>query len=328
MNRCDVLAEAAWYVDHVAPVWRALPARARGVFYVRNNATAVRAAEYGIATQQWDNSPGGLTLVAAFGDLRKAHEAGRRTVLAEHGAGQTYRSAHPSYAGGHAPARDACELFLVPGSTPGQRLRDSHPDAHVVEVGSPRVDALRDIGRQPRAEVPTVVVSWHWDCTVCPETRWAWPQFAQAVNVISRRSDMRVLGHGHPRAMARLAPWYRRVGIEVVESFDDVVAQADVYVVDNSSTMFEAAACGIPVVVVNSPRYRRNVNHGIRFWDTATIGPQANTGAELLPAINRALRGHPADVAERERCLDLVYTHRDGTSAKRAASAILEHLEA
>jgi hypothetical protein len=47
--------------------------------------------------------------------------------------------------------------------------------------------------------------------------------------------------------------------------------------------MWEAAALGIPVVVVNASWYRRDIDHGLRFWEYSDIGPNVD---------------HPADLAE------------------------------
>ncbi len=317
----DALASTHWYLDHMAPIIRAM-GRDFSTLYVSSEGAQRRAEALGLDYEVWAGQPGGLTLCASYGDLKALYAAGRRTILTEHGAGQTYISDHPSYAGGNAPARDACELFLVPGPTPAAKLRAAHPRVPVVEIGCPKLDEPILRPRRTPSNPPTVVVSCHWDCQVLPETRSAWREFANAIQRMSRYPRVRVVGHGHPQAMKWLRPWYRRLGIPVVDDFDEVLQIADCYVVDNSSTLFEAAACSIPVVVLNSRHYRRNVNHGLRFWEAATIGPQVDRPDQLLPAVMRALELRPADVAERERCIGLAYTHRDGSSAERAATAI------
>jgi UDP-N-acetylglucosamine:LPS N-acetylglucosamine transferase len=134
------------------------------------------------------------------------------------------------------------------------------------------------------------------------------------------------MGHAHPHAARQIRRFYDSVGIEFIENFDDVLDIADVYAADATSTIYEAAACGIPVVLLNAPYYRRDVHQGIRFWEAATIGPQTQTASELPGAITAALNPSPEQVAETERCLDLVYTHRDGTSAQRAVDAIHTHV--
>ena len=113
----------------------------------------------------------------------------------------------------------------------------------------------------------------------------------------------------------------QRHGIEHVATFDEVCRRADVYVCDNSSTIFEFASTGRPVVLLNSPQYRKRIHHGLRFWDAASVGVQVDTAAELPDAIQRAL--HEDHSAEREAALDIVYAYRTD-AAQRAADAIME----
>jgi hypothetical protein len=118
------------------------------------------------------------------------------------------------------------------------------------------------------------------------------------------------------------ADYFYDAGIEVVRSFEEVVARAHVYAVDNSSTLFEFAALDRPVVLLNAKAYRRSATFGLRFWSEADIGIQAEPG-EMATALLAALED-PDDVARsREAALDRVYPVRDGTSALRAATAIV-----
>ena len=83
-----------------------------------------------------------------------------------------------------------------------------------------------------------------------------------------------VLGHGHPRILDQLMPVYEELGIEPAYTFEEVLDRASVYCCDNSSTLFEFASLDRPVVVLNPPWYRREVEHGLRFWEAATVGVQ------------------------------------------------------
>ena len=116
---------------------------------------------------------------------------------------------------------------------------------------------------------------------------------------------------------------YQREGIEAVRDFRDVCRRADVYVCDNSSTLFAFAATGRPVVVLNPPWYDRRVDHGLRFWDAADVGVQCNDPRELGPAINEALHDTPGQKRRREAALELVYAYRTG-AAQRAADVLQE----
>jgi hypothetical protein len=299
------------------------------VFWVRTDIAAKAAAAHRIPVRQWPGhvAPGTVIICSAFGDLNQANNSGAITVLMEHGAGQTYQSSHASYAGGSHAARDNVSLFLVPGQRPAEKLRAKHPRTPVVEIGCPKLDKRITKPRPERqTDKPTVVFSFHWDCKVVPETTSAFPFFRRGIELVARRNDYRVLGHAHPRAMKSLRPWYQTRGIEVVEHFDSVLEEADVYVCDNSSTIFEASAVGIPVVLMNSPRYRREVEHGVRFWEAADIGPNANRAAELPRRIAEALNPSPEQQAATERAVNLIYSVRDGSSTIRAVEAIQTHV--
>lgn len=328
MRRLNVLAAEPHFVDHLAPVWNSFPASRRGVFYTRSTLAQEQAAKFGIKTKPWTEqvNPKQVFLCAAFGDLNQLHKVGVDTVLMEHGAGFTFQSTHSSYAGGKHPARDNVKLFLAPGPRTADKLREAHPTTPVVEVGCPKLDNRIIATRPEPSTPPTVVVSFHWDCKVVPETRWAFPFYQRSLIQLAKSSNIRLVGHAHPRARRQLKPFWAKLGVPFVEDFNEVLDIADVYVADATSTIYEAAAVGIPVVVLNSPMYRRDVEHGLRFWEAANVGPNCDTSRELPAKIFEALNPSEVQLKETDRCLDVVYTHRDGTSSKRAVKAITEHV--
>jgi len=93
----------------------------------------------------------------------------------------------------------------------------------------------------------------------------------------------------------------------------------------HNSTIFEFAATGRPVVVVNCPRYRRDVSHGLRFWDDIP-GLQCDAPDELPSVIERALKDPPVVRAMREAAVANVYSKHDGHSAERFAAVIVEQI--
>lgn len=257
--------------------------------------------------------PADVCLVSSYGDLVKAQRAGyRRIVLTQHGAGQSYSDRHPSYPGGRD--NDAVGLFLVPNEHAARRWRDAYPESAVAVVGSPRLDTLP--AREPGPV--TVAVSFHWDMRGIPEARSAFSAFSDAIVELAAR--FAVIGHSHPDRR-NMGNWYRRRGIEYVPDFDDVCRRADVYVCDNSSTIFEFAATGRPVVLMNAPWYRRDVNHGLRFWDAAGVGANVDDPDRLGQAVAEALEESPASAASREEALSHVYAYRSG-GGHRAAETI------
>ena len=321
----DVLASAPHYADHLSAVFGALPAESRGSFMTGDRQTAERVRELGHEPVPPDGSDR-PTLVASFGDLKRAGSLGRpRVALMEHGAGQSYggrdRSAHHgSYAGGRG--RDGASLFLHPGQHPAERDRKAYPSARVEVVGSPHLDTLpKRVGAKGRV----VAFSFHFNSPFAPETKnayaWAWPA------ILKLRGSYELLGHAHPNLYPYIFRRYRRAGIEPVASFADVCRRADVYICDNSSTLFAFAATGRPVVVLNPPWYSRDVNHGLRFWEAADVGVQCNALGDLPALIDEALKDKAAQKRKREAALDLVYAYRSG-AAKRAAAMLKDWADA
>jgi UDP-N-acetylglucosamine:LPS N-acetylglucosamine transferase len=173
-----------------------------------------------------------------------------------------------------------------------------------------------------------VAISFHFDCQLVQEARSTFPYFRHALHDLAQRFTL--IGHGHPKAFAYLAHRYRREGIEPVEDFADVCRRADLYICDNSSTLYEFASTGRPVVVLNEPPgfrldrgYRPNVNHGLRFWEAAGVGLNCDRPKHLVSTVERALVDHEQARAGREAALDIVYGRRTG-AAKRAADAIID----
>ena len=315
----DFLAWEPQFADHLAPIYLALPNDLRGDFMVHRS-VAQRAAEWGITpTDAGDRSR--PIVVASYGDQRRARKLGRRTIARlEHGAGQSYFGdprfgGNASYSGG----RDCHDvgLFLCPNETSAERWHDAYPAAEVAVVGCPKLDYLPS--KDPH-EPLTVAVSFHFDINVIPETRSAFPAFRGVLPALAER--FRVIAHAHPKGVDLMLRPYVRMGLEVVTDFAEVCRRADVYCVDNSSTLFEFASTGRPVVVLNDPGFRREVQHGLRFWDAAHVGVNANGPAELLPAVERALLDAEEQQEAREAALRIVYAHRSG-GAERAAQAIM-----
>jgi len=312
----DVLATERHFADHLRPIYQALPPDRRGRLLTETTVPPSRRA----------------TVVSSFGDLHRARHAGRPVILTEHGAGQTYRDpagrllAHTSYAGGRD--RYGVILALVPGPT----ARDAYLEtgslngAPVVEAGVPKLDAWHRGDRRPElTSPPTIAVSFHWDCTVAPETRSAWRRFLPAIAELRRRRpDLRILGHAHPRLRKTIEPVYAKEGIAFEPDFERVLEVASVYACDNSSTMYEYASTERPVVVLNHRLYRKDVEHGLRFWAASRLGPIVDDPRELEAAIDRALRPDPAAGQLRRDAVALAYHATDGKATERAVRAILD----
>jgi hypothetical protein len=315
----DFHAGERQFVEHLAPIWHALPPENRGDFITMGSLRWATQA-LGITSLNRIEDPNRPVVVASYGDHKRVRRMGRKNIARlEHGAGQSYFGdsrfgGNSSYAGGK-DCHDA-SLFLCPNDYSADRWEAAYPNARVEVVGCPKLDDLPAKGDGPL----TVAISFHFHIPIIPETFWTWPYYRSVLPSLAERFNL--IAHAHPKAMPMIQRYYMRAGVEVVPDFADVCRRADVYVCDNSSTLFEFAATGRPVVMLNSPDFRRDVNHGGRFWDWATVGIQVDKPADLIPAVELALTDPPEVRAERERVLGLVYPIRTG-AAQRAADALL-----
>lgn len=281
-------------------------------------------------------------LIAGLGDHQRVNPSS--TILVEHGAGQTYADLDSgSYSGG--PGWERAILFLCPSEAVAARWSNSYRTPAAV-VGSPKLDRWHGSSRTRNTEsagnatyeyiegheagtTPTVAVTFHWECRLVPETRSAWEHYDRSLPALvewADRTGIRLLGHGHPRLWGRIERRWRRLGVEPVERLADVLDRADLLVGDNTSALYEFASTGRPVVVLNAPWYRREVEHGGRFWSWADVGVQANEPVELPGAIAVGLADPPSVAARRAQIVREVYARCDGRAASRAADSIEEVL--
>jgi hypothetical protein len=297
MRAIDVFGSEVHFQDHLRPVYQALPYR--GEFFNSHD-------------QEHDNTR--PVVVASYGDLKRVRKMGYTKIARfEHGAGQNYGTRHGSYAGGKDA--DDVSLFLVPNQYSADLWQQAYPNAQVEIVGCPKLDYLP---RKERADPPTACISFHWDCYLVPETVGAFEHYRHVLKDLA--GAVNLIGHGHPRAHPLLERRYRRLGIPFERSFEAVCKEADLYICDNSSSLYEFAATGRPVVVLNQPLYRKDVHHGLRFWD-AIPGIQVDHPKDLIAAVQTALEDPPELQAVREHALDIAYIYRTG-AAERAAEVL------
>lgn len=326
MTLIDLYASEPQYLRHVRPVWEALEPGERGDLWLGG-----RLANHALAGQR-RGVPGksdGPTLVASWQDSRRARQADRPVIYLEHGAGQSYLlsddSRHSAYSGGSG--HEGTILFLGPSEEVADRWRAVYPGVPAVAVGCPALDMFHVTPRTTRPA--TVAISFHANVAVVPESTSAWRWYDRALPLVVaglRAAGVEVLGHGHPRLWARISRRWERLGVEPVRDFADVLDRASVYTVDNSSTGPEAVSCGLGLVWMNAPWYRREVHHGQRFWNWEREArvPSVDGPEDLVPALLRALERRDEDVEAWEALAGTVYAHRDGKTAQRAAEAIRE----
>ena len=306
--RVDFLSTEGHYNDHLQPIWDALPEEAKGNWFQH------------VPPSQ---PTGNVTLVCSVGNLNMLR--GAPAIYMEHGSGYSYVNSagqrfHPSYAG--SSDRRGVILFLNNHELTHKLNLDAHPNVPGVIIGTPKLDAWAD-RKWEMPQNPIVTYSTHWNCKVVPETRSAHSEYRWALRPGTRDERFTWNGHAHPRAWPIVRPDYRRFEIPEIRHFSEVLDTASVYVADTTSTLYEFAYTGKPVVCMNASFYRRDVQHGMRFWDYVP-GLQVDHWKELNGAIERALDGEGEEL--RRRAVDVVYPIRDGSSARRAVEAILNVL--
>jgi hypothetical protein len=272
---------------------------------------------------------GALVVVASYGDERAAMAAGALgAVLMEHGAGMSYDD--PSlpmdspWRGGRGDGIGR-KLLLSPGHELAERHLAAHPHIPVAVIGCPALDEYSGV-TWPREARPRVCIGGHWDCQVLPETRSAWPWVKEALIDLAKDERWELCGTWHPHEnstglAAEKRAFFEAHGIRVMSTWETVLEEADCFVADNTSALYEFAATGRPVVVMSPPGYRGTANHGMRFWSHIP-GLQVWAASDLSSTIAAALQDGPKARALRKKAVKYVYGKLDGKASDRAANAI------
>ncbi len=298
-NVVDAFASERQYAENIFPVFDALPNELRGRFEHKKNPSGGQ----------------GAMLVGSYNDLRATRRD--NTIFMEHGTGQTYGDDLASYAG--STRRDGVTLFLCPNERVADINYSVHPDIPSAVIGTPKLDKWWQW--KPPADV--VGLAWHWDSTVCPEARSALAHYESVLGDLAK--NFLVLGTAHPRFHAVAEKVYAAAGIEFTPDVKDVYETASVLVADNTSLGWDFIALDRPVIWCNAPWYRREIRHGLRFWEYVDAGIEIDEPVELAWAVEKALTNDTKH-ARRMEVADALYPIRDGSSAKRAAQAIVKHV--
>jgi hypothetical protein len=244
----------------------------------------------------------------------------RHAVLLEHGAGQRYNDiAHVSWSGG--TGRDAVKLFVVPNVAVANANLVRYPHTPNV-IAAPHVEALTLHAAASTRERNLVVFSRHWSSALTPELQSSWPYHFDAIKRYCL-SHQDVALHHHGRCADVGKSLAKEWGIPYIETFAEVVERAALYVLDSSSTGFEFAAMPgyRPVVWLNAPHYRRDVEQGLRFWEHVDVGDQCDEPEDLHAAIDNALAWPTWRYEQQAEHVSAVFPYIIG-SAERAARAI------
>jgi hypothetical protein len=242
---------------HILPVWNNLPDSMLGeVLCVQNPSLS--------HVKHWGKDD--VVMVAGFPDIEVA--GGRPTIYVEHGAGQSYigargQSANYYHGGEHpenviaylGPRQDVIDAWGRPGYACGAPICDPYP--------------LHGQGR-------TAALTFHWAGGAphkvgVPEAGTAFEHYVEQMPAIVsrlRKNGWDVIGTRHPR-FNRMRGYWERLGVEAVEDAHEVRLRAQLVIADNTSLLYEAMYLGRYVIALNCPDFRRDVEHGLRFWENA-----------------------------------------------------------
>jgi hypothetical protein len=175
-----------------------------------------------------------------------------------------------------------------------------------------------------------LAVTFHWDLRTIPETRSAWPFYANHLHQFAawaQAHDHDLIGHWHPRLGNTLKALWQQAGVEVVADSIEVLARATLLAADNTSLMYEAASLDIPVLALELPAWRRNITHGLRFWDRVP-GNSCPGPVALAHCLTETLDDRPLYREMRRLAATTVYAYSDGKASERAADAVMGALRA
>jgi hypothetical protein len=310
--KVDLIASLPHYKAHMDPIWDALPEQRKGTVH----------SFLGRRPEEENR----VALVASWQDLDPLRNV-CPMIYVEHGAGQAYAgdektALQPGYSASGGKRHIGVIGFISPSETVARRWTT----APAIAVGCPKIDKWR--GHTPMFG-NGVCFAFHWPCPISPETRSAVAHYQDHLPEIVDRFTQQgfvVYGHAHPKWNGQIDEMLTDAGMTVAAYEETVFALANILIMDNSSLMYEWASLDRPVIALNAPWYRRDVNHGLRFWDYVP-GIAIDEPEELLALdLGEFVRSDPGESARR-RAANHAYAFDDGSSAQRAADFIVRQLE-
>lgn len=308
------------YIDHMLPIYQTLSLEYQGKFYVHvkdinyvknikkvftyNNTEELNR----FLKEDYSKNRDSFTICASYRDLDYCDIGVRNLILMEHGAGQIYKCDNRAW--NRSRYNKNTVLLLATNEILANRFKENN-DIPVEIVGCPKLDRLV---KKEYPKTGKIAISFHFDCKAIPETRSSWDYYKGILPLL--KSKFEIIGHWHPRLGNQLKEVYEQMGIKTLENFEDVLNEADIYLIDNSSTLFEFAAIDKPVVLLNNPHYRRNVEHGMRFWEFSDIGLQVNEPETLITTINKALKDSNKIKKRRREIIKKVYPYLGNATEK------------
>ncbi|TAK10063.1 MAG: hypothetical protein EPO38_08545 [Rhizorhabdus sp.] len=261
--------------------------------------------------------------------LRLWHLTRARMIHFRHGAGDRAPSSESRL--------KAFDLIVVPGEKDVVRAVDQHhiDPARLRSTGYVKLDYLRHLdSARPRLFAnarPTILYNPHFDLD-----RSSWGAAPAVVEHILSDGRYNLILAPHIRVAetldeAAIAQWHALADPDrlIVDFGSDrlidmsYVRAADIYLGDMSSQLYEFLAEPRPAAFVNAHRAAWRDDPRYAGWH---LGEVAETPDGLLDAIDAAVAGHPAKIAEQKAAVARAFGEIDG-ACERAARILVEVLE-
>jgi hypothetical protein len=337
MTHIDFFATQSHYVDHMAPIWKELGST--GFFFVPSNLEKhmsklwiqpfllAGADAYRVFKE---DTP---ILVASYADLQTVYLTNRHKpiIYMEHGVGIVYPGSN--YYAGNVGMRRFPVLTLAPNEIVHRLTAKAIPGMKQAIIGTPKLDQFASSPASshtiPRNAV--VCMSFHWDGKqVSPEAGTSWPYYKGIIPELHKRlkqeRDINLILHGHPRIQDEIRTFAETHNVQFIADFEEIMKTAQLYICDNSSTIYEFLVTGYPVILLNNPAYRRNIDFGIRFWQYTDIGTQVDVPSQLFIETIMALDYADKYRYARKKAVEYLFPHL-GSSTAVAIDAIHQHFQ-
>jgi CDP-glycerol glycerophosphotransferase len=231
------------------------------------------------------------------------------------------------------------DLLLSPNAASTPRLRQAFRyDGEVLESGYPRNDVLsspraaevgaavrRGLGIDPAATVVLYTPTWRDDEVFSDgEAEVPLPDLGAVVDRLGSGTVLLVRAHNLVTARARVAAGDRVHDVSGHPDVRDLYCAADVLVTDYSSTMFDFAITGRPIVLFtyDLERFRSSVRGFYFDLEEIAPGPMVNTADELAAALEDPAAWRP-EYAERYRAFRETFAGlEDGHATERVLARI------
>jgi CDP-glycerol glycerophosphotransferase (TagB/SpsB family) len=310
------LLHPAWYYQIVDPIVSRWTFK-RKKMVLRNNLDFFRTLDALVAPERHCMK---LRTVYGLKNLKMIHT--------RHGAGDRE--------GGFDDRSGAFDLTLLPGQKYVDRLRELgllQADGFAV-AGWPKFEVVQGL-QQGRKRLfdnanPTVVYNPHFDQAV---SSWL-PMGLQVLDLFAANSQYNLIFAPHvvlfkrdKRHQAVLPEKYRSLPNILIDTDSTALADmtyilaADIYLGDVSSQIYEFLLKPRPCIFLNGHQVAWQDNPFYFHWTLGQVVDDVEQ--ELLPALERAIPGHPQFLARQQEAF--AYTFRnesESTAAERGADAI------